>query len=521
MKKKSVYLQKYMAIAVLFLASSCSKIPNGLTSQSDGKTLSIPKMGNILQSGLNYGDTILNLTYENGTTNSGITGINPTNATASDAAYMISPGETGDYAIAHKIIQGDPGYYSDGNYRSESDADQLPVTHYYPGDERRYEVSILLKDWTPWNTGDPINETNIFQLKLSGLSEVPLQIRTQRNAVLLRFATANSMPTVNILADVRPYVNQWIQFRVDVKWASTAVGYMKTYMKLPGQSDYVLVDNKTNYLTYNDNNTAGQHGYIKWGLYVAPANVTRIAYHDNIRIINLSQPITTPGLIWGNSVPDANPAYLDGPYTIASNITNATVYNNTTHVYQHPNIKYQAAQNIVYTNSTSPAPSPGDNVVGTPWSDFSRSTLTATGMSGSTPGPGGRYLLSGWANAPSAGIPSAFDATKYYAFYLEPENGYYFNFTDIKFTVLRGNTTHPNVFVLRSSVDNFATNISSPVTISGTTTPTAISFDASMLNNVNGPVTFRLYAYGATATSGSMLVGVNDFQVNGQVLPNP
>lgn len=517
MKQTTKILKKYVPIFAGLLIMSCDNDQKTTNNTSENNTPPITSDSSLT---IHESDTLLYVNYESGTTDSGIEGIVATKATASDAAGIVSTAATGNYAISHKIIEGNSGYYSNDAYRSESDADQIPTAHYYPGDERRYEVSVLLKDWTPWNTGDPTNETNVFQLKLSGESEVPLQIRTQRNALRLRFASANNVPTVDILADVRPYVNQWIHFRVDVKWANTATGYMKTYMKLPGQNDYALVDNKTNYLTYNDNNTAGQHGYIKWGLYIAPANITRIAYHDDIRIINLNQPPTETGLIWGNSIPDANPAFLDGPYTNTPNILNRSIYNNSTHIYKHPCIKYQTSQNIVYVNSTNPAPNPADNVTGTPWSDFSRSTLTAAGMSGSTPAPGGRYLLTGWANAPSTTTASAFDATEYYEFNLEPKNDYYFNFNDIKFTVLRGNTSHPNQFVLRSSIDNFATNITAPVSISSTTTPVTIAFDASMLTNINTAVTFRLYAYGATATSGNMAVGVNDFQVYGQVLPS-
>ncbi|WP_316848429.1 heparin lyase I family protein [Pedobacter psychrodurus] len=520
MKKKSVYLQKYMALAVLFLASSCSKVQNGLTSQTETAKFPIAKMALGPQANFNYGDTILNVTYENDALNSGIAGINATNATASDAAYIVSPGATTlNHAIAHKVVYGDLGYNSDGNWRSESDAQQIIPARYFPGDERRYEFSVMLKDWPVWNQGDPTNESNLFQLKVSGGENVPLMIRAQRNVIRIRY---QDVSVTDILPNIQPYVNQWIQFRIDVLWATTATGYMKTYMKLPGQSDFVLVDSsKTNYATFTGNVNNGNLGYIKWGLYVVPPNSTRTVYHDDIRIINLNQAPTTTGLIWGNSIPDANPAYLDGPYTITSNITNPTAYNNTNHVYIHPNIKYQSPQNIVYVNSASPAPNPTDNVVGTPRSDFSRSTLSAAGLSGGAPGPGGRYLVGGWVNATSATTPSAFDPTEYYELNLEPKSGYYFNFSDIKFTVLRGAATHPNTFVLRSSIDNFATNISAPVTISGTTTPTSIAFNASALSNITTAVTFRLYAYGATATSGTTSVGVNDFQVSGQVLPTP
>lgn len=236
------------------------------------------------------GDVLLNVNYENGAFDSGITGVSATNATAADAVYMVQPGATGNYAIAHKVVYGDPGYYSNDNWRSESATNQYKPANFYPGDERRYEFSVLLKDWTPWKAGDPTNETNIFQLKISGGAGVPLQVRTQRNVMRLRFAVDNNVPPVDIIPDVRPYVNQWIHFRIDVKWTDTATGYMNTYMKLPNQSNYVLVDDKTNYTTYNKGPVGGGHGYIKWGVYVTPPDITRIVYHDDIKIIYLGGP---------------------------------------------------------------------------------------------------------------------------------------------------------------------------------------------------------------------------------------
>lgn len=248
------------------------------------------------------GDVLLNINYENGTLNSGITGVNPTNATASDAVYMVQSGATGKYAVAHKVVYGDQGYYSNENWRSESDADRFKAARFLPGDERRYEFSVLLKDWTPWKAGDPTNETNIFQLKVSGGAGVPLQVRTQRNAMRLRFAVENNVPPVDIIPDIRTYVNQWIHFRIDVKWTDTNTGYMKTYMKLPNQGSYVLVDEKTNYRTYPGDGLGGQHGYIKWGIYVTPPDITRVAYHDDIKIIYLGGPAPSPEITNGEIV---------------------------------------------------------------------------------------------------------------------------------------------------------------------------------------------------------------------------
>lgn len=478
------------------------------------------------------GDTLLDVTYENGTTTSGITGIEDTHATAPDAAYIISPGLTGNYAIAHKIVYGDSAYWSDENWRSEASANQNLQARYAPGDMRRYEFSVFLKDWQVL----PLDgtETSFYQLKMSGRNPVPLMIRTQRNFIDLRYGFVDSVTEfgtnkyVRIVNDLENYVNQWIHFRIDTRWTLDNTGYIKVYMKTAAQAEFVLVNEQLNYRTYVGNPAQGNVGYIKWGVYVTPQNVTRIAYHDDIRIINMNEAPTSAGLIWGNAVTDANPAYLDGPYTKAANITSPGAFNINSSVYIHPNIKYSAPQNIVYFNSINPSPNPADNVVGTPYSDFSRATLAAAGSSNGSPGPGGRYLTSGWVSGSSAS-PSPLDPTEYYEFKMEPKDGYYFNFTDMKFSVLRGNTVQPNTFALRSSIDGFSSNIGTPVTITGTTTPQLITFNATSgipagamaettsLNNVAQPITFRLYAYGSTG-SGSQLVGLNDFQFNGQVL---
>ncbi|WP_316823839.1 heparin lyase I family protein [Pedobacter miscanthi] len=273
MKKTQINQIKVAIVALFFIGAACKKKES--TSNQDET--------------VNRADTILNVTYENGALSSGITGVTSTNATAPDAAYMVKPAGNGsNYAIAHKIVFGDPAYESDGSVRSESDAIAAANAKFYPGDERRYEFSVLLKDWTPWLSG-PTYETNIFQLKVSGNSTsgsgVPLQFRTARNAMRLRYEGSSSIK--DIIPDLRLYVNQWMHFRVDVLWKDDATGYMRTYMKLPGQSAYVLVDEKTNYRTFAGDVKVGNLGYIKWGVYGTQTGLTRIAYHDDIRIIKL------------------------------------------------------------------------------------------------------------------------------------------------------------------------------------------------------------------------------------------
>lgn len=285
MKKKSISRIYYLFIATTLFVASCSKNSKGVNDQD---LIDLRPVG-VQSQPIIENDTILNVTYENGLLNSGITGVTSTKATAADAAYMVNLAENGaTNAIAHKIVFGDQGYYSDDAYRSESDAVAIKNARFFPGDERRYEFSVLLKDWTPWVSG-PTYETNVFQLKVSGNSTtgsgVPLQFRTARNTMRLRYEGSSSIK--NIIPDLRPYVNQWMHFRVDVLWADGPTGYMRTYMKLPGQNDYTLVDEKTNYRTFAGNVNIGNIGYIKWGVYGTQTGLTRIAYHDNIRIIKL------------------------------------------------------------------------------------------------------------------------------------------------------------------------------------------------------------------------------------------
>lgn len=279
----------YGSLLAMFTVAGCKK--NEETKKDEDLVASDPQIA-ILEKTTPKADTILNVTYENGSLNSGIADVGTTHAPAPNASYMIQPGAEGRYGIAHKVTYGDQGYYSDGSYRSESDAIALQAARFFPGQERRYEFSVLLKDWQPWLIGQPIHETNIFQLKVSGNaisgSGVPLQVRVSRNALRLRYV--DNERVFNFLADVRPYYNQWIHFRIDAKWTARNdnTGYIRTYMKLPGQNSFNLVDERVNYGTFAGDPAVGNIGYIKWGVYGVQEGLSRIAYHDNIRIINFN-----------------------------------------------------------------------------------------------------------------------------------------------------------------------------------------------------------------------------------------
>lgn len=457
------------------------------------------------------GTVLFNADYETGTMDSGIPGLIGTSTTgagaAPDAAYMVQPGATGNWAIAHKIVQGDSSYYHGNNFRTESDAGGVRIARFKAGDELRYEFSLLLKDWVPWEEGQEVQISNVFQTKTTDDDViVPLMVRTLRNSINIRFTDRS---TSNVVADYRPYINQYMHFRIDVKWSTQADGYFKVYVKLPGQPDYVLMTDKPGMITY-PSESLSNFGRPSWGVYGGTTGFTRIVYHDDIRIIQLAPPLSEPGLIWGNSIIINNPATLDGPYTEAANLSNRDNYNITNSVYLDENLQFTPSQNI----TASPF-DPSDNVVGTPYSDFSRATLVQAGNFG------GRYLISGWSNG-TTGAPSPFNADQYYEFKLEPRAGATINFDSVLFTVRRGATTAPGTFALRSSIDGFSNNIGGIATSATTgSTTTLLKFDVSnlaSLSDIGSPITFRLYGYGATGSGSS--VGIDEFRFYGLVTAN-
>lgn len=276
-----------IAFTVLLFATACGKkevIPSDKNELPNPPTVIINT------------DTILNVTYENGQLNSGISGVRATVAPGVDAAYLIT-GKNSKHGIAHKVTLGNPDYYSAEAYRSESDALENQASLFFPGMERRYEFSVYLKDWEQWNTANTPYGDNIFQLKVSGGDPVPVRLLTKRNAIVARYdASGNG----TVISDFRPQINKWIDFRIDVKWTLDNTGYFKIYTRYNDEENYTLRLENLNARTFTGTQLSnGQKGYIKWGVYreagkdingnvITNDNVlTRVAYHDNIRIIKL------------------------------------------------------------------------------------------------------------------------------------------------------------------------------------------------------------------------------------------
>jgi hypothetical protein len=233
---------------------------------------------------------LLNVDYKDGSLNSGIPHLTTTHAKAKDASYVVTSGD--DHAIAHKVTLDNPDYVSDGAPRSESATNEVPEGKIHVGDKRRYEFDVLLKDWKTYEPGDSETGEIFFQGKHAGGNKPSFYLMTKRNSVAFRSPLLGLQATV--VDDFRSYVNKWMTFRVEVSWTDDKTGYYKISTRMPGESDFTLRKTYDDVQTFHPENPT-EFGYLKWGLYRPDESVekgdvpTRVIYHDNIRILDLSR----------------------------------------------------------------------------------------------------------------------------------------------------------------------------------------------------------------------------------------
>ena len=170
----------------------------------------------------------------------------------------------------------------------------------------------------------------------------------------------------------------------------------------------------------------------------------------------------TPGSIFANTITDANPSAAN-PFTTGQTL--------------NPNITVSGIGR-------------GPGIVGTAAAN--------------------RYNANTW-NA------AAFDPSKYFEFTLTPNPGFMINFSDFIYNSQVSNLIISG-FAVRSSVDNYATNIGTPVSGTGSTQST-ISLTGAAYQGITSAITFRVYAWGATATTTTF--SINDFVFDGNVVVSP
>lgn len=125
-----------------------------------------------------------------------------------------------------------------------------------------------------------------------------------------------------------------------------------------------------------------------------------------------------------------------------------------------------------------------------------------TGINGSN--ANNRYNSESWTTAASI------DANDFFEFTLTPNLGYYIDFNELLYTS-QASGNGPTLFAIRSSIDEYASNITTPSSVGGTVSLTGGSFD-----DITSSITFRIYGYSAALGSGTF--SINDFDFRGNVL---
>jgi trimeric autotransporter adhesin len=116
---------------------------------------------------------------------------------------------------------------------------------------------------------------------------------------------------------------------------------------------------------------------------------------------------------------------------------------------------------------------------------------------------GNRYNANSWNTA-------AIDLTAYFEFTLTPATDYKISLASFVYTGQVSNAVI-NSFAFRSSLDGYTANIGTP-----SATGATIDLSGTSYQNLTAPVTFRFYAWGASAAS-TTTFSINDFTFNGTV----
>ncbi|MEI8059674.1 MAG: hypothetical protein WCG67_05905, partial [Ferruginibacter sp.] len=116
-----------------------------------------------------------------------------------------------------------------------------------------------------------------------------------------------------------------------------------------------------------------------------------------------------------------------------------------------------------------------------------------------------RYNATGWNSA-------TFDASDYFEFIITPNSGVAISFISAIFSLQNSASGPLTHWILRSSKDGFTNDIG---TFSSNTTGVVNTIDLSapVFQNITTTITFRIYAWGASSSTGTF--SVNDFVFNG------
>lgn len=136
--------------------------------------------------------------------------------------------------------------------------------------------------------------------------------------------------------------------------------------------------------------------------------------------------------------------------------------------------------------------------------------ITATGI-GRGPGliaspSADIYRVTGW-DTP------AVDLTAYLEFTITPNTGFKINFSTQEFKCNLSGAPNLTPYLIRSSLDNYTTNI--PFSQATFAAPTIVNLSAASFQNITTPITFRIYPFGGVGTTATF--SINDFTFKGTV----
>lgn len=117
-----------------------------------------------------------------------------------------------------------------------------------------------------------------------------------------------------------------------------------------------------------------------------------------------------------------------------------------------------------------------------------------------------RYNANSWNTA-------SIDPTAYFEWTLTPNSSFCLNLSSFVYTG-QASGTGPTSFAFRSSLDGFVSNIGT-----ANSTGTTINLSSLTYQGLNTSITFRLYAWGASAAGGTF--SINDFTFNGTTSCGP
>ena len=145
---------------------------------------------------------------------------------------------------------------------------------------------------------------------------------------------------------------------------------------------------------------------------------------------------------------------------------------------------------------------------GTTFSNFGSAVVTPNNGGFVGGNPGRAITRSNWS------LNSTYDSTKYYDFTVTPNSGNTLSLTNLVFDAQRSGTG-PSSLEVRSSLDNYATAIASPVSPSNNSFASSLTTTLSGFSNIANPLNLRIYGYNATGTGGTLRL--DNVQLNGDV----